>query len=113
MVMIIQSFFIQVFLSRAKIGVVIALLFFLIQYIISFLSSDTATTLVNSAISIIPHAAFTLAFKTMLFADSYQIALTFGDILNNYAIGVAFGSFIFNALFYLLLTWYLDQVFPN
>ena len=112
-VMIIQSFFIQVFLSRAKIGVVIALLFFLIQYIISFLSSDTSTTAVNSGISIVPHAAFTLAFKTMIFAESYQITPTFGDNINNYAIGTALASFILNAIFYLILTWYLDQVFPN
>lgn len=40
-VIIIQSFFIQTFFTRAKLGVVIALLFFLIQYIISFISSNS------------------------------------------------------------------------
>ena len=69
-VLILQSFFIQVFLTRAKIGVVIALLFFLVQYILSFLAtnSDNPTTAVNTAISIIPHAAFVLACRTMIFA---------------------------------------------
>jgi ATP-binding cassette subfamily A (ABC1) protein 3 len=62
-VMIIQSFFIQTFFSRAKIGVVIALLFFLIQFIISFLSlnSDNPTLGVNTALSIIPHIALILS----------------------------------------------------
>ena len=41
LVLIIQSFFIQVFFSRAKIGVVIALLFFLGQYIVSFVVSNS------------------------------------------------------------------------
>ena len=69
-VIIIQNFFIQVFLTRSKIGVVISLLFFLIQYIISFIAtnSDNPTTSVNTAVSIIPHAAFVLAFRTLVFA---------------------------------------------
>jgi ATP-binding cassette, subfamily A (ABC1), member 3 len=40
-VLIVQSFFIQVFFTRAKIGVVIALLFFLGQFIISFVVSNS------------------------------------------------------------------------
>src|SRR5690242_1386703 len=40
-VIIIQSFFIQTFFTRAKLGVVIALLFFLVQFIISFISSNS------------------------------------------------------------------------
>ena len=61
---IIQSFFIQTFFTRAKLGVVIALLFFLIQYIISFISSnsDNPTLSVNTALSIIPHVGLILSF---------------------------------------------------
>ena len=40
-VLIFQSFFIQVFFTRAKIGVIIALLFFLGQFIISFVVSNS------------------------------------------------------------------------
>ena len=70
LVLIIQNFFIQVFLTRAKIGVVIALLFFTIQYVLSFLAtnSDNPTASVNLAISIIPHAAYALALKTIVYA---------------------------------------------
>ena len=113
--LIIQSFFIQTFFSRSKIGVVIALLFFLVQYILSFISSnsDNPTLSVNRALSIVPHAAFILAFETIVYAESVKINLTFSEELNNYSIGTAIISFIINILFWLLLTWYLEQVFPN
>lgn len=115
MVIIIQNFFIQVFLSRAKIGVVISLLYFIIQYIISFVAtgSSNPTLSLNRSASIIPHAAFVLAFQTLLYAESYQITPSFTDTLNNYVIGYAVISFIGNIIFYLIVTWYLDQVIPN
>ena len=114
-VIIIQNFFIQVFLSRAKIGVVISLLYFILQYVISFVAtgSNNPTLSVNAAASIIPHTAFILAFQTIFYAESYQIVPTFGGTLNNYVIGYALVSFFLNIIFYLILTWYLDQVIPN
>ena len=114
-VIIIQNFFIQVFLSRAKIGVVISLLYFILQYVISFVAtgSNNPTLSVNAAASIIPHTAFILAFQTVFYAESYQIVPTFGGTLNNYVIGYALVSFFLNIIFYLILTWYLDQVIPN
>jgi ATP-binding cassette subfamily A (ABC1) protein 3 len=114
-VLIIQNFFIQVFLSRAKIGVVISLLFFIIQYVLSFIStnSDNPTLSVNNALSIIPHAAFVLAFESMLYSQANSITANFVDELNNYAIGTALISFIINIFFYFILFWYLEQVIPN
>ena len=113
--LIIQNFFIQVFFTRAKIGVVISLLFFLLQYILSFTvgTSSNASTATNTAISIVPHAAFVLAFRTLVYAESYQITPSFSQNIDNYAIGTALISFILNIIFYLILTWYLDQVVPN
>lgn len=63
-VLIVQSFFVQTFFTKSKLGVVIALLFFLIQYIISFISSnsDNPTLGVNTGLSVIPHVAFILSF---------------------------------------------------
>jgi len=73
-VLIIQNFFIQVFLSRAKIGVIISLLFFILQYVISFISlnSDNPTIRVNILTSIIPHCAFVLSFQNIVYAQSIQ-----------------------------------------
>lgn len=114
-VLIVQNFFIQVFLSRAKIGVVISLLFFILQFLISFIptGSNNPTLGVNAAASIIPHVAFVLAFQTIIYAQTYQITPAFNSNLNNYVIGYALISFILNIIFYLILTWYLDQVIPN
>ena len=113
--LIIQNFFIQVFLTRAKVGVVIALLFFILQFVLSFVvgTGSNSTTSVNNAISIVPHVAFVLAFRTMVYAESYQISPSFSQNIDNYAIGTALISFFLNIIFYLILTWYLDQVVPN
>jgi hypothetical protein len=65
-----KTSFIPVFLSRVKVGVVISLLFFIIQYILSFIATNShnPTIEVNAGISIIPQAALILAFRTMLYA---------------------------------------------
>jgi hypothetical protein len=78
-VLIIQSFFVQTFFTNSKLGVVIALLFFLIQYVISFISSnsDNPTLGVNTALSIIPHIAFILSFETMFYAESVKTNIRF------------------------------------
>jgi ATP-binding cassette subfamily A (ABC1) protein 3 len=70
LVLVIQNFFIQVFLTRAKIGVVISLLFFVLQYVLSFVStnSDNPTLSVNASLSVIPHVAFVLALQTIIYA---------------------------------------------
>lgn len=111
---IIQNFFIQIFFTRSKIGVVIALLFFVLQYVISFLvSSNTATQDVLTKASIIPHAAFVIAFQTMLYGNSIQYPITFKDVIGSYTIVTALVSFAINIGVYLVLLWYLDQVVPN
>jgi ATP-binding cassette subfamily A (ABC1) protein 3 len=44
-VLIIQSFFIQIFVTRAKIGIIFALLFFILQYAASYaISSNSNVT---------------------------------------------------------------------
>lgn len=39
-VLIVQNFFFQVFFTRAKLGVVISLLFFVLQFILSFVATS-------------------------------------------------------------------------
>jgi ATP-binding cassette subfamily A (ABC1) protein 3 len=77
--LIIQSFFIQIFFTRSKIGVVIALLFFLLQYIISIVASNSnnPSLYMNTFISFSPHAAYILTFETLLYAESTQKNITF------------------------------------
>ena len=69
-VLIIQSFFIQIFFTRSKIGVVFALVFFVVQYIINYIVATTEFPTVSlfQAVSIVPHVAFIQAFKEMVYA---------------------------------------------
>ena len=112
MVIMIQSFFIQTFFTRSKIGIVIALLFFLLQFIVSVVNSDSDAR-INTLISIVPHCAFILSFQTMIYAESIKTDINFTDTLNNYSIMTCVISCILNCIFWLALTWYLQQVFPN
>lgn len=43
-VIIIQNFFVQVFLSRAKLGVVITLLYFVLQYVASLVITNNSSS---------------------------------------------------------------------
>lgn len=63
--LIVQSFFIQVFVTRAKVGIVLALVVFTVQYAINFAvaNSDGITYDANRSISVIAHVAFILSFK--------------------------------------------------
>ena len=114
-VLIIQNFFIQVFLTRAKIGVVISLLFFVIQFILSFIATNSNNPSIGlySAISVVPHVAFVLSFQTILYTYAYQITPSLSGTYNNYVIAYALISFAVNAVVYLILFIYLDQVVPN
>lgn len=117
-VLIVQSLFIQVFFTRAKIGMVISLLFFVVQYVVSFLvrNSDNPTFQLGLLGSISPHSAYSSALQMMVYAQSVEQPVNFSTlstVLNNYAIGVSWISFILHIIFWSVLTWYLEQVFPN
>jgi ATP-binding cassette, subfamily A (ABC1), member 3 len=114
-VLILQSFFVQVFLTRAKIGLIFAFFFFVFQYVLSFIviNSDEPSLAVNLGISFIPHVAVILSFKTLIYAQSYEITANFTDPINSYVLGYALLGCAVNILFYLAATWYLDQVVPN
>jgi ATP-binding cassette subfamily A (ABC1) protein 3 len=118
LLLIVQSCFIQVFFTRAKMGMVIALLFFVLQYIVNFIirNSDNPTYQQNLYGSISPHSAFALAMQELVYAQSVAINLNFGQlttVINYYSISTAWLSFVIHIVFWLLLTMYLEQVFPN
>ena len=113
--LIIQSFFIQIFVTKSKIGIVFALLFFILQYIIIYIVANNpdVTVSIYRAVSIVPHVAFILAFKEMAYAESIQKIVNFSELINNYTLGTAVISLVFNIIFWGLLADYLVQVFPN
>ena len=113
--LIIQGFFIQIFVTRAKIGIVFALLFFVLQYVINYVVANNSnpTVSIYMAVSVVPHVAFILAFKQILYAESIKTTITFTDVFNQYTILTALISLALNIIFWGFLTWYLDQVLPN
>lgn len=114
-VIITQNFFVQVFVSRAKLGVVITLLFFVLQYVVSLLitNSSSQTEGFNTIMSIVPHVAYILSFTNILYFQSKQVTASFMTSINNYTLRTALFSFAGNILVYLILLWYLDQVIPS
>ena len=77
--LIIQSFFVQVFFTKAKLGMVIALIFFIIQYVINFVvrTSDSPSITQNMYASISAHSAFVSSFQNMIFSAANQFNLGF------------------------------------
>ena len=113
--LIVQNFFIQMFVTRSKIGIVFALLFFIAQYVIYYTVANNpdATVSIYRAVSIVPHIAFILAFKEMLYAESLRNVLTFTELVNKYTIVTCIVSLILNIIFWGLLAMYFNEVFPN
>ena len=113
--LIVLSFFVQIFVTRSKIGIVFALLFFILQYIVIFIVSNNAnvTFKIYRAVSIVPHVAFSLAFKEMVYAESVKQGVTFSKLINSYTLNTAVVSIFLNIVFWTLLFMYLDKVFPN
>lgn len=84
LVLIFQAFFIQIFFTRAKLGIVIGLLFFVIQYVISLAvtTADSPTRTANLLVSVVPQTALTLSLRLLIYADSLRISPRFSDVFN-------------------------------
>jgi ATP-binding cassette, subfamily A (ABC1), member 3 len=96
----------------------VAIVFFLVQYLfIQLLSSDGTTPegTVWTA-SFFPHAGIQMAFDNLI---SYQVQKTnysfknTNELLNNYKLSMTYSMNFLNILIYLVITLYLDQVWPN
>ena len=107
--LIIQSFFVQIFVTNSKIGIIFSILFFVLQYAISFIVNNNSNPSIeiNTAVSVVAHVAFGFAFKTMLYAESNKIDLTLTEELNYYQISITIASILINIVFWGLLTLYL------
>ena len=113
--LIIQSFFIQIFFTRSKIGIIFALVFFVVQYSMNYIivNIKEPSLAIHQLISIVPHSAFILAFKEMAYAQSNSISLNFTMEANSYTLITAVISIVCNIVFWTILLIYLDQIVPN
>ena len=76
-----QAFFVQVFTTRAKIGILMGVVFYAVQYVFSLLVtySDNPSIFVNALVSILPHSAYIIAYRTLIYCESFNIQATFFD----------------------------------
>ncbi len=67
--LIVQSCFIQVFFTRAKIGMVVALLFFLLQFVVNFIVRNSNNPTYEQSLygSFSPHSAFVSVLRQMVY----------------------------------------------
>lgn len=80
--LIIQGFFIQVFFSKSKIGIIAATIFFALQYLISFIFKVAyrRTYALAIYVSIVPHAALSIAIQEMTYSTSVHYHLGFQNV---------------------------------
>jgi ATP-binding cassette subfamily A (ABC1) protein 3 len=111
LVLIVQSFFIQTMCTRAKVGVMMALLLFAVQFLVSFVYKSNTDKSYEMAVgvSVSPHAACILAMKEMVYAQSVEQLMDFSNtsqIINYMTINIAFVSLFLNFVFWSGLFWY-------
>lgn len=115
--LIAQSMFIQVFFTRAKIGNIIAMVWFLVMYMTSFfINSGDIPTSVRRQGSLSSHTALSFAADTYLLVETDGYGISFNnasDLVNKYSVSIQIYMTILNIIVFLVLAFYLDQVFPN
>ncbi|CAD8078681.1 unnamed protein product [Paramecium primaurelia] len=119
MVLIFQSMFISVFFTRALFGLIVAIVWYLLMYmVISLIGSGQ--NLVPEATywgaSVSSHAGMSFAFDVMILFEAQGRGVsmsTIGTKVENYAVNMALSMHILNIFFYLFMSIYLDLVFPN
>ncbi|KAL4429304.1 hypothetical protein ABPG74_002290 [Tetrahymena malaccensis] len=112
-----QSLFVTVFFTRARIGLLASMIFFLLQLILfwSFNFNNISQTKIQS-IALSPHTAASISASHFAFFQSNGNKIDFsilGETFSNYQEGFTFISFFLNIFVFGILFLYLDQVFPN
>ena len=80
-VLVLQAQFIQMFFASRQTGIISSAFFFVIQYLLamSITFESNATYTANLVISIVPHAAIMLFFRTLLYSESVNATIGFVD----------------------------------
>lgn len=109
--LIFQAIFISVFFTRAKPGIVFAIVFFLLQYLFRSFMGNGPTATALKLVSLSPHTAFTLAINTMLSFQFNLQKITFSNydtVIGNYSVKTAYDYMAVNMFFWMFLSLYLD-----
>ncbi|CAK63380.1 unnamed protein product (macronuclear) [Paramecium tetraurelia] len=118
-VLIFQSMFISVFFTRALFGLIVAIVWYLLMYMVISLVGSGEQIVPESTYwgaSISSHAGMSFAFDVMVLFEAQGRGVSMSSIstkVDNYAVNIALIMHLLNIFFYLILSIYLDLVFPN
>ncbi|CAD8172616.1 unnamed protein product [Paramecium pentaurelia] len=118
-VLIFQSMFISVFFTRALFGLIVAIVWYLLMYMVISLVGSGQEIVPESSYwgaSISSHAGMSFAFDVMVMFEAQGRGVSMSTIstkVENYAVNIALIMHILNIFFYLIMSIYLDLVFPN
>eukprot|EP00828_Plagiopyla_frontata_P010922 TRINITY_DN1596_c0_g1_i2.p2 TRINITY_DN1596_c0_g1~~TRINITY_DN1596_c0_g1_i2.p2 ORF type:complete len:320 (-),score=35.73 TRINITY_DN1596_c0_g1_i2:34-993(-) len=120
MVLIAMGFFLTVFFTQAKVGMIVSLIFFLLLYQIRQLVDNEDTNVApewkKNLASLSPHTAVSQALDNILMFEAEQVGVNFGNadqMYYNYRVSTCFYMLILNFFIFTIMGLYLDQVFPN
>lgn len=113
MTLISQSLFISTFFTNAKLGNIVAMVFYLFMYMFQFiLSSDsTVDESTNNAIAIISQSNLSIASDVFLLVETEGSGISWSSInknINNFKIGSSIGLLILNCVVFMILALYFD-----
>ncbi|EAR97153.2 ABC transporter family protein (macronuclear) [Tetrahymena thermophila SB210] len=113
-----QSLFITTFFTKARIGNIAAMLFFLFQYMIQFVldSSSVPSESTRLSTSIFSHTGTTYSCDVFLLVEGQEKGISWDNLtllVNNYRISTNLWMDAINILIFFVLSVYFDLVFPN
>ncbi|KAL4488927.1 hypothetical protein ABPG72_005714 [Tetrahymena utriculariae] len=116
--LIFQSLFITTFFTKARVGNIVAMVFFLFQYMVVFIVQGNTDPSQQTKVStsILSHTGTTFACDVYLLIEAQQKGITWsnlGQTIDNYSISINMGMNILNIFIFIILSIYFDQVFPN
>lgn len=118
LVLIVQSFFVHSVCSRTKIGLMVGLTLYAIQFLVSFVyKSNTVKTFgMAQLVSVSPIGACILILKEMVFAQSVGHQVNWANLMEIVNFTCTFNnlaSLVANIIFWLIVFLYCERVFPN
>ncbi|EAR81921.2 ABC transporter family protein (macronuclear) [Tetrahymena thermophila SB210] len=116
--LIFQSIFITTFFTKAQVGNIFAMVFFLFQYMAIIILSNYDNPSKNDKIgvSFLPQAGTSLACDVFLISESSKKGIQWSNLteeIDNYSVFINIYMNLINIFIFIILGLYFDQVFPN
>ncbi|XP_071785236.1 phospholipid-transporting ATPase ABCA3-like isoform X1 [Asterias amurensis] len=114
------GFTISVFFSRALLGLIFGFVAWFLNYLpLLFLDYDSSTLEVKTAASLLSNVAFGFGVKVMALYEGQGVGLQWSNLATSpslddpFSMGIVFMMFILDTFIYLLITWYVEAIFPG